>query len=294
VTFQLVDEAVPLRDAATVVLLRDGADGLEVFMLKRNMNSDFVGGAYVFPGGGVDPEDRADDLEAVCAGRCEADAVAALGRDQHGLALWVAAIRECFEEAGVLLAYDADGRIVDLDDPASQTRWQQHRAAVDGREERLVDVCEAEGLRLAVDGMHYFSHWLTPERAPRRYDTYFFLAAAPEGQTPLHDDHEVIANEWVRPADALHRSLAGELTLLPPTIAALEAMRAFDTVEDALAAAATITDVPAIMPTIVEQDGRIHFVLPGQPGFDGQPIPAGVEPSATRVPTTGFDGASAR
>lgn len=95
---------VPLRDAATVMLVRDGRAGLEVFMLRRNLNSDFVGGAYVFPGGAVDDHDRHTDLDPVCEGRNDADASAQLGIDRGGLAFWVAAIRECFEEAGVLLA----------------------------------------------------------------------------------------------------------------------------------------------------------------------------------------------
>ena len=149
-------------------------------MLRRNLNSDFVGGAYVFPGGAVDPEDRHADLEPVCQGRSDAEASARLGIESGGLAFWVAAIRESFEEAGVLLAYDPDGDVVDLDDrrrrsSAGPTTAQQ----VDSGAARLVESAPAEGLRLAVDGMHYFGHWITPEGAPRRYDTRFFLAARP-------------------------------------------------------------------------------------------------------------------
>ena len=265
--------AVPLRDAATVLLLRDGPAGLEVFMLKRNLNSDFVGGAYVFPGGAVDPEDREADLEARCEGRTDVEASARLGIERGGLAYWVAAIRESFEEAGVLLAYDRDGRVVDLDAAAGLERWAAHRTAVDSGARRLVEVAEAEDLRLAVDAMHYFAHWITPEGAPRRYDTRFFLAAAPADQTPLHDDHEVIANEWLRPADGLARVDAGELTMMPPTVASLRAMEQFATVADALAAADAITEVPAILPRVVAIDGAIRIVLPGEPGYDGEPAP---------------------
>lgn len=259
---------VVLRDAATVLILRDGADGLEVFMLRRNLNSDFVGGAYVFPGGAVDPEDREVDLEAICVGRTDADASRRLGIDAGGLAYWVAAIRESFEEAGVLLAYGADGSIVDLDEASSVDRWAVHRKAVDDGSLRLVDLCAAEGLRLAVDGMHYFGHWITPEGAPRRYDTRFFLAAAPENQTPLHDDHEVIANEWLRPADGIARVEAGELTMMPPTIASLRAISRFATAADALAAATEITDVPTILPRVIAVDGGVRIVMPGDPDYD--------------------------
>src|SRR5207244_2201371 len=177
------------------MLVRDGAaGGMEVLMLRRNLNADFVGGAYVFPGGAVDEADRHADLEAVCEGRSDDQASVLLGVDRGGLAFWVAAIRECFEEAGVLLAYGPDGEVMRLSDAAVEARFARHRAAVDSGERRLLDVCAEERLRLAVDGIHYFSHWITPEGAPRRYDTRFFVAAAPAEQAPLHDDREVVAN----------------------------------------------------------------------------------------------------
>lgn len=267
---------VELRDAATVLILRDGTDGLEVFMLKRNLNSDFVGGAYVFPGGAVDPADRHVDLEPVCEGRSDADASRRLGIDGGGLAFWVAAIRESFEEAGVLLAYDLDG-IVDLDAEHGVERWKHHREQVDTGQLTMVDLCRLEGLRLACDGMHYFGHWITPEGAPRRYDTRFFLAAAPPNQTPLHDDREVIANEWLRPADGIARCEAGELTMMPPTISSLRAIARFETAAEALDAAKEIVDVPTILPRVIAYDGGVRIVLPGDPDYDG---PSGVDGAA--------------
>jgi len=269
-------EPVELRDAATVLILRDGVEGLEVFMLRRNLNSDFVGGAYVFPGGAVDPDDRHANLEPVCEGRSDADASRRLGIESGGLAFWVAAIRESFEEAGVLLAYDLDG-IVDLDDAASMERWAHHRQQVDSSQLTMIDLCRLEGLRLAVDGMHYFSHWVTPEGAPRRYDTRFFLAAAPTNQTPLHDDHEVIANEWIRPADGIARVEAGELTMMPPTVASLRAISRFATAAEALEAAREITHVPEVLPRVIAADGGVRIVLPGDPDYDG---PLGIPDSS--------------
>ena len=263
---------VEVRDAATVLLVRDGDAGLEVFMLRRNLQSDFVGGAYVFPGGAVDPADRVADLEAISVGRTDAEASRRLGIERGGLAYWVAAIREGFEEAGVLLAYDRDGRIVDLDSPADAARWAEHRRAVDRGEVTLIDVCAAEGLTLAVDGMHYFGHWITPVGSPRRYDTRFFVAAEPPGQTPLHDDHEVIANDWFRPVDALGRASRGELTMLPPTVASLRALTRFDTAAEALRAATEIVDVPRILPRIIEVDGGARIALPGDDGYEAAPL----------------------
>jgi 8-oxo-dGTP pyrophosphatase MutT (NUDIX family) len=261
---------VAIRDAATVMLVRDDAEGaLEVFMLRRNLQSDFVGGAYVFPGGGVDDHDRVVDLEAVCEGRSDADASAQLGVAAGGLAFWVAAIRESFEEAGVLLAYDGDA-LVRFDDPVVAERFAEHRGAVDRGERRLIDVCRAEGLRLAVDTMSYFSHWITPEGPTRRYDTRFFVARAPIGQVPLHDDREVIANLWIRPSDALARYEAGDFEMIFPTVRSLIAIERFATSDELLAAAEAIGQVPAILPRIVEDEGGggVRIVLPGDPGYD--------------------------
>ena len=284
--------AIAIRDAATVMLVRDGDDGrLEVFMLRRNLNSDFVGGAYVFPGGAVDPADRHADLEPLCEGRSDADASTALGLDppSGGLAYWVAAVRESFEEAGVLLAYDADGRIVDFREPAVAERFDRHRAAVDGGERRLVEICADEGLRLAVDGMHYFAHWITPLGPPRRYDTRFFVAAAPVGQTPLHDDRETIANCWIAPSEALSRHLDGEFDLILPTIRNLEAIARFDTAAEVLAAASALDVVPAVLPRVVDDGDGIRILLPGDPGYDqaGDGLPSGMPlPGRPGGPTT--------
>ena len=264
---------VALRDAATVMLVRDasdGAPGIEVFMLRRNLNSDFVGGAYVFPGGAVDPEDRHDDLEPICAGRTDRDASERLGIDRGGLAYWVAAIRESFEEAGVLLAYDHTGEVVRLvdHDPDTAARFVDHRSAVDHGERRLVEVCEQEGLRLATDAIYYFAHWITPEGAPRRYDTRFFVAAAPTGQVPLHDDREVIANLWIRPAEALARFDAGEFELVFPTVRSLVAIDGFASAQALLDHAATIDEVPPILPRIVaDEGGGLRIVLPWDPEY---------------------------
>lgn len=270
---------VPLRDAATVMLVRDGRAGLEVFMLRRNLNSDFVGGAYVFPGGAVDDHDRHTDLDPVCEGRNDADASAQLGIERGGLAFWVAAIRECFEEAGVLLARDGDGRTVTFADPEVDARFSVHRRAVDSGERRLVEICQDEGLQLAVDTIYYFSHWITPEGAPRRYDTRFFVTEAPDGQVPLHDDRETIANVWIRPAEALERFAAGEFDLIFPTMRSLEALARFDTADEVLAAAAAINDVPTILPKIVEDASGYRIILPGDPGYDeavAAVLPAGI------------------
>jgi 8-oxo-dGTP pyrophosphatase MutT (NUDIX family) len=272
---------VKLRDAATVMLVRDrpapAGGGMEVFMLRRNLNSDFVGGAYVFPGGAVDEADRHADLEAVCEGRSDDQASLMLGVDRGGLAFWVAAIRECFEEAGALLAYDESGEIISFKDPEVAERFNIHRKAVDSGQLRLLEVCEREGLRLSVDQIHYFSHWITPVGPTRRYDTRFFVTAAPPEQVPLHDDRETIANTWISPQDALDRHAKGEFEIIFPTIKNLEAIARFDRSADLLAAAAAIEDVPTILPRIAaDSDGHgVRILLPGDPGYDEAVPPAG-------------------
>lgn len=264
---------VVTRDAATVMLVRDvpafDGGGLEVFMLRRNLQSDFVGGAYVFPGGAVDPDDRHANLEPICTGRSDANASEQLGIDGGGLAFWVAAIRECFEEAGVLLAYDRNHNVVRLtDDPDTEARFLVHREAVDTGARRLVDICADEGLHLAVDTIYYFSHWITPEGAPRRYDTRFFVARAPDGQVPLHDNREAIANLWIRPSDALARHRAGDYELIYPTMRSLLALEQFSSADEVLLHAATIAEVPAIQPRIVEDEGGgYRIVLPDDPEY---------------------------
>jgi len=256
-----------LRDAATVMVVRDGGEGMEVFLLRRNLKSDFVGGLFVFPGGAVDEADRHADLESVCRGRSDDEASVLLGIPSGGLAYWVAAVRECFEEAGILLAYREDGSIVSLAQDHVAERFRLHRKAVDSGERSLVEVCAVEHLDLAVDQIHYFSHWITPLGAPRRYDTRFFVAAAPPEQVPLHDERETIAHMWVRPADALARHERGELDLILPTIKNLEAISRFQSSADLLAAAAAVAQVPAVLPRVGRDRGGVFILLPGDPGY---------------------------
>ncbi len=255
-----------LRDAATVMLLRDGGGttpAIEVFMLRRNLRSVFVAGAYVFPGGGVDGTDRDPRLFAVCAGRTDAEASAVLGIDQGGLAFWVAAVRECFEEAGVLLARDRQGRVVSFADRGTAARFEEHRRRLNSRETTLVAICEEEGLLLDVEAIHYFSHWITPLGAPRRYDTRFFVCAAPPEQVPLHDDGEVIANLWLSPGEALRRNSAGEYELIRPTYEVLRSLAEFTASVEILDVARTMGHVPAVQPRMGESNEGVRILLPG-------------------------------
>ena len=261
---------VPVREAATVMLVRDGDDGLEVFMLRRTLDAVFAGGMYVFPGGRLDDADRTPDVYGLCDGLSDADASGMLGVPAGGLAFWVAAIRECFEEAGVLLARSAGGEVVRFDRPDIESRFTGHRHAVHDGTLSIVDLCAAEDLRLLTDSIRYVSHWITPIGERRRFDTRFLLARAPQSQEPLHDDSETIASLWVRPADALDRFRRGELAMISPTIANLEFLVPHATADDALRAAERVGTPPAIQPKLrLDRDGRVvDLVLPGDPGYD--------------------------
>ncbi len=268
---------VTVRDAATVMLIRDSHDeaglaAIEVCMLRRNLASEFVAGAYVFPGGSVDPEDRGPEAEALCRGRTDAEASAILGVESGGLAFWVAALRECFEEAGVLVAQrheddERGGGVLDTSDPAVARRFEAHRKAVNDQMRPLLDVCREEGLVLAADTVHFVSHWITPELAPKRFDTRFFVTAAPPGQVAHHDEGETIASIWVRPDDALARHAAGEIELLPPTIANLGSIASFRSTREVMEWASAVTDVPTILPIVLIEDGQLLVLRPGDDGY---------------------------
>ena len=262
-------EQVPVRDAATVMLLRDGSDGPEVCLMQRNLNSDFVGGAYVFPGGAVDPADADADVADRCPDLDDAEASRRLGLAVGGLAFWVAAIRESFEEAGVLLARHADGRRLDLSDPGAAERFAGHRDDVDNERRTIAEIAVQEDLHLDVGQLHYFSRWITPLGAHRRYDTRFFVCAAPEGQEVVEDSRELIGTQWLTPAEALGRHDAGDITMIFPTVRTLVALSRFDRADAVLDHARAQSRVEGILPTISDGDDGMRIVLPGDPEHVG-------------------------
>jgi 8-oxo-dGTP pyrophosphatase MutT (NUDIX family) len=235
---------VPVKPAATVMLIRDTAgEGVEVFMLRRTLAAVFGSGMYVFPGGKVEGADG-DDIDRA-----------------HRLA----AIRECFEEAGVLLATAAaTGEHIADGHPALA-----HRDAIHDGTAELLALCAEHDLVPTIEELAWVSHWITPVGEPRRFDTRFYLAPAPPEQTSVHDDNETIASFWTRPAEALERQAAGELTMMPPTIKNLQFLAGFASVADAMAHATTMPPPDCILPKVVVRDGQIRGVLlPGEPGYD--------------------------
>jgi 8-oxo-dGTP pyrophosphatase MutT (NUDIX family) len=256
---------VPVRPAATVMLVRDapeGPEGIEVFMLRRTANAVFGGGMYVFPGGRVDGIDGADDIAPYCRGLDDVTASVKLGIDHGGLAYWVAAVRECFEEAGVLLAQPRQGGPLQL---RPEDRHSVHDSSMS-----LVELCRRDDLLLDLSTTHYVDHWITPLGERRRFDTRFFLTEMPDDQVPLHDDKETVDSIWVRPADALRMQKDRELMMMPPTMANLRFLLAHSSASAALAGGAAIERPRRTLPKLrYDAAGTILGVsLPGDPDYD--------------------------
>jgi 8-oxo-dGTP pyrophosphatase MutT (NUDIX family) len=247
---------VEVQPAATVMLVRDAGERggpFEVLMLRRHPESVFAADAWVFPGGRVDPGDAA--ATPIGGGPSDAEASAALSLPSGGLSFWVAAARECFEEAGILLARHRSienrggGEWLDTTTELRATRFARHRRDVHSGAVSLGAVLEAEGLVLDLSGVHYVSHWITPPgRTARRFDTRFFVAEAPPGQVASFDTAETVESVWTTPAEALARGSEGEIQLLVPTIANLKALARFPSAAELVAAARAIDAVPLAAP----------------------------------------------
>ncbi len=264
------------RPAATVMLLRDASEGLEVFMLRRNDALEFSPGAHVFPGGAVDASDLSPTVADVCTGRTDADASRQLGVESDGLGYWVAAIRECYEESGVLLARRRNG--------ASPAVPAAARHAVAADRLTMAELCRDHQLELATDDVHYFGHWITPVGPPRRYDTRFFVTRAPTDQSAAHDDVEAVGSEWVRPVDALDRARSGSIGLVEPTLRSLTALARFDRADDVLGSvAAAVADDGTVAMRPDVQGARVQLPyddLRGASGTRDQVARATCEPAA--------------
>lgn len=263
---------VPPKRAATVLLLRDGAAGPAVHMLRRRASMAFAGGAYAYPGGGVDPRDH--DRLVRWAGPPLADWADRLGVDAASAqAVVCAAVRETYEEAGVLLAGEtADTVVSDM----TGDDWEADRAALVARELSFGEFLERRGLVLRSDLLGAWARWITPEFEPRRYDTWFFVAALPEGQRTRNASTEADSTVWIAPADALAGYGRGELLMMPPTVATLRGLLPYGTAAGALVGAATADLAPVLAEARME-GGELVLSWPGHEEFTKH-IPAGGGP----------------
>lgn len=276
-----IPPALRLRDAATVLLLRDRHEPdpsgflYEVLLMRRDGAASFMAGAHVFPGGVLDPADqdpeilaRVDaDALARCAERLEPTPGLALGEPgRRGLC--IAACRELFEESGILLARDRDGACVDLSAHDTRLRYNVLRERLNDGDISFARVLAEDDLVLDVNALVYWAHWLTPSHEPKRFDARFFLARMPDAQTSLVDFRETTEEAWLTPAEALAAAADGEVVLPPPTLRNLEDLGVYKTPDEVFDAARTRVVAP-ILPKIAPLDDRITVLLPWDPAYEG-------------------------
>jgi 8-oxo-dGTP pyrophosphatase MutT (NUDIX family) len=272
---RLIEGTTDPVDAATVLLLRDGSDGLEVFLLERHLKSDFAGGAYAFPGGKVDPGDRGLPPErwtGLAPSRVR-DRIGAR-TDADAVGLWVAAVRETFEEAGLLLAHRADGAPLTAADLATDSFTEaRQRLAARGEPWDWRPWLQDEDLVLDLGALAPFSWWVTPHGMHKRFDTRFLAAVAPPAQVAAlaHDDVETTDSRWLTPGAALDAAASGDAVIIFPTRRNLQALAHYPDAAAVVAAGrAGRTDLRRILPSITVVDGQARVQHP-----DGGP-PEGV------------------
>jgi 8-oxo-dGTP pyrophosphatase MutT (NUDIX family) len=252
------------RPAATVLTLRDTPNGYEILMVRRNVRSEFIGGVFVFPGGALDE----DDYAVPVFGLDDERASLRLALTQGGLGYHVAALRELFEEAGLLVVCDEQGGEALYDDAAQRGRLDAYRAALNAKETTLSEVLRAEGVRLDLRRLEYLAHWITPVVMSRRFDTRFFVLQAPEGQRASHDQGETTDLRWLRPSDALVAHERGEIELVTPTIKNLQTIAQYSSTQEVVAFASAQEGIEAVQPRAIQRDGELVILLPGDDGYD--------------------------
>jgi 8-oxo-dGTP pyrophosphatase MutT (NUDIX family) len=252
-----MSEVVEPRLSATVLLVRDGAEGLELFMVARHHQIEFASGALVFPGGSLDPTDSDPRLRALSDGLD--------GASDEDCRLKVGAAREAFEECGVLLARP-DGSNSLVDGRTAAALGDRYRVALEAGEIGMADIAEKEGLRLALDHLIPFAHWITPAHMPKRFDTHFFVAAAPDDHALAHDGREAVDSVWITPARAIADAEAGRRTVIFPTRLNIAKIDRSTTVSDLLARCRT-EPVVTVLPTVTQRDGQRIMHIPIEAGY---------------------------
>ncbi|MEX2489091.1 MAG: NUDIX hydrolase [Pseudomonadales bacterium] len=256
-------DSVPVRPAATVMLVDDRPD-LQIFMMERHADTVFAGGMWVFPGGQVDQSDHPKEFQDVSIHRTDDEASRLMGLDTGGLAYYVAAIREVFEEAGILLALGRDTHEpLDLTNKKIAARFKAHQDDINDSNRNFIEIMKEENLILDASQMHYIARWVTPVGPPRRFDARFFITRAPEWQTPIHDERELVHSKWLSPEEILDQIESGNMVLMSPTLRMVRNLARFASSDEVIeAAAANQSDERAR----VTPDREI--VLPGEPGYE--------------------------
>ncbi|MCB9557443.1 MAG: hypothetical protein H6707_15150 [Deltaproteobacteria bacterium] len=253
---------VAARYASTVILARQARDRPEIFMVRRHHKNAFMANAYVFVGGRLDQVDCATTLTKRCVGRTDYKAVIGLDQDEHrNRGLFVAALRESFEESGVLLAERADGTALETQ------ALNREREALNDKQRTFESILEQHDLRLRCDRLRYLARWVTPAFEPRRFDTFFFVAEVSRDTETRFDPRETTDGKWITIPEALAQARQRQLLLMPPTLCVLESLADCRTV-DQLLAAAPDHPVPPIQPQPLRQASELTLLMPNDRRFD--------------------------
>ena len=227
------------EDASTVILMRESRDStvpFEILLVRRHARSRFCSEFHVYPGGMLDESDWAPEIENLCSG-LDCNKAGSLMLDLppvKALGSWAAGIRETFEEVGILFANDSSGSLISFQSPEDRKRFQAYRKEMSKGRLRLQEMLNTEGLKLAADKLFYFSHWITPEALPLRYNVRFFVARTPQCQEALHDGYELTDHVWISPAQALGAYEQGKIALVLPTISTLAELTAFRKIDEVI------------------------------------------------------------
>lgn len=247
----------PARPSATIMLVRDGAEGVEIFMVVRDRPMDGAMGAVVFPGGKIDEEDRHPESW----GHLKAP------QSHPELPYWLAAMRETFEEAGVVIARPNGTATGDIDPARAREMVTRHRDALLDRRITFAQIIKSEGLVPALDHMVHFAHWQTPLGMPKRFDTHFFLVSAPDGQEPIHDGREMVDCFWTPPSRIVEEATSGKRTLVPATRLNLELLAECRTVAEAMEKARARRIVMVRPERFKADDGSWAVRIPAEAGY---------------------------
>ena len=255
------------------MLLRQGASNIEVLMLRRNLNLEFIGGAYVFPGGKVDKSDRDPEVIGRSLNLGDLECSRALGLSMGGVGYFVAAIRETFEEAGIFIGSRSDGSV------PTEEELSGAREDLLMKRSDFAGVLAKEDLYMDLSQLVYFAHWITPDSQPKRYDTRFFVASAPVGQLGMHDDSETVSHLWIDPNEALSEAKSSGFEIVLPTRQNLMAVANYKTVNEVLEAAKQ-SKKTVVVPKLTRGPQGLELILPWEEGYD-EAISARLEPGET-------------
>jgi len=257
-----------LIPAATVLVLKDSDNGMEVLIVKRSKKPPFEN-LYVFPGGKIDEGDNHKDWELYCDGFNDLSASKILNLRSCGLSYWIACIRECFEEVGILLATKRSGEKLDLLGK-EKIKFDDYRKELINQNISFLRICKEEDLVLSTENIAPLSHWITPQFETKRFDTRFFIAYLPEKQTVKHDGMEITQSIWINPQEALKKAIEGDMQMILPTTENLKLCVDFDNAEDMLSSQKNPTknDIKPILPKFFKDNGSWNVLFPGDDGYE--------------------------